>query len=103
MAIGKSQRLVARGGEAEQAIGPVMNRQNGFFKKSTHDLVGPRTQKGSSGSNEFNQLWGCHGASATPRPGEHSATDGKYLAIFQQREPIISSTHITHGFKRTLS
>jgi hypothetical protein len=36
VAIGKAQRLVACGGEAEQAVGPVVNAQYAFFKKSTH-------------------------------------------------------------------
>jgi hypothetical protein len=31
MAIRKTQRLIARGGEAEQTISPVMNTENFFF------------------------------------------------------------------------
>jgi len=41
MAIGKTQRRVARGGEAEEAIGPVVNARNTFFEKGAH-VCGPR-------------------------------------------------------------
>jgi hypothetical protein len=34
--IRKAQGLVAGGGEAEQAIGPVVDAENAFFEKSTH-------------------------------------------------------------------
>jgi hypothetical protein len=34
--IRKAQGLVTGGGEAEQAVGPVVNAQNAFFKKCTH-------------------------------------------------------------------
>jgi hypothetical protein len=34
--IGKAQGLVTGGGETEQAVGPVVNAQNAFFKKCTH-------------------------------------------------------------------
>jgi hypothetical protein len=36
VAVGETQRGVARGGEAEQALGPVVNRQHFFFVECTH-------------------------------------------------------------------
>jgi hypothetical protein len=36
VAIRKAQSLVAGGGEAEQAVGPVVNAQDTFFEKCAH-------------------------------------------------------------------
>jgi hypothetical protein len=38
VAVGETQRLVTGGGEAEQAVGPVVDGQNFFFEKCTHGL-----------------------------------------------------------------
>jgi hypothetical protein len=35
----KRSAVVARGGEAEQTVGPVVNAQNALFQKCTHGLV----------------------------------------------------------------
>ncbi|MPM76061.1 hypothetical protein SDC9_123056 [bioreactor metagenome] len=37
VAVGKAQRCVAGGGEGEKTVGPVVDGQHAFFKKSTHD------------------------------------------------------------------
>jgi hypothetical protein len=37
VAVGKTQRGVARGGEAKQAVGPVVDGQNFFVEESTHE------------------------------------------------------------------
>ena len=39
MAVGKAQRGVARGGEAEKAVSPVVNGQDAFFEKGTHGFL----------------------------------------------------------------
>ena len=39
MAIRKAQSGVAGGGKTEQAIGPMVNGQDGFFCKCTHGQV----------------------------------------------------------------
>jgi hypothetical protein len=38
VAVRKTQGLVTRGGEAEQSVGPVVNAQNAFFEKCTHEI-----------------------------------------------------------------
>jgi hypothetical protein len=38
--VGKAQGSIARGGEAKEAIGPMVNRQDIFFEKSTHEQYG---------------------------------------------------------------
>ncbi|MCY1558228.1 hypothetical protein D9M68_951450 [compost metagenome] len=35
--IGKAQRRIARGGEAEQPVGPMMNAEHALFLKCTHE------------------------------------------------------------------
>ena len=34
MAVGKAQRRIARGGEAEKAVSPVVNGQDAFFERA---------------------------------------------------------------------
>ncbi|MCY1550961.1 hypothetical protein D9M68_872560 [compost metagenome] len=36
--VGETQRLVAGGGETEQAVGPVVHAQHALFQKCTHGL-----------------------------------------------------------------
>ncbi|MNV40325.1 hypothetical protein D3C71_1319260 [compost metagenome] len=39
MAVGEAQRGVARGGEGEKTVGPVVDRQDAFVKKGAHGAL----------------------------------------------------------------
>jgi hypothetical protein len=65
----KAQRGVARGGEGEKAVGPVVDGQHAFFKKSTHD--------GKDGWCGKSDGWRCRAART---PGQRTVAESTGLA-----------------------